>query len=849
MEHQNDKPSQTDRRAINMNNMRLMINRLINDDYMFLGQIEAATGLATLYDDDTNFHFKKDDFIQMHYDKLVPTVFKKIIQDSYYAEAVQALSLSTIIKQLAIHDPYLCNFPVKPHDAVKNGYFQWKCTYLDDRKTIILIASTDITEAVSQERDPLTGLLNRYGFYRHVRKVLDTDDKRHFSIIRIDLDNFKMLNDTLGIEAGDTLLKDCGAFLQKYRNEHTLFARLDSDHFAGLIPQDTLNDTALFEQLSHWFSTYPLKFKLSTHMGVYTVESRDMDAAIMCDRALLALKSIKGSYTKRIAWYDDSLRARLMEEQALSGEMAAALAQGQFEIYFQPQVNYESGALIGAEALVRWNHPERGMLPPSTFIPLFERNGFISDLDEYVWDRCCRILRKWLDDTQRYVPIAVSVNISRVDIYNPHLCERLTALVEKYHLPASMLKLEITETAYMQNPNQLIAVVKALREAGFLIEMDDFGSGYSSLNTLKDVPVDLLKLDMRFLSSGEDDARGGNILSSVIRMAHWLKIPVIAEGVETQHQADYLKSLGCLYMQGYYFDRPMAIDAFEPLLLRNAIEGTDRYKNVDLNGIAAFWDPSAQNALLFNSFVGGAAIIEYHMGEVEILRANDRFYKEIRTTREAYLQCQQQLLKRFDSVNRARYIEMLETAIRTGEEAECEIKSQPHALDAEPLWTANRVRLLAKNGDTCILYLALENINSRKHIEEQLRINQKALQLSISKMGKHVCYFDIATRTLSMPEAYAQKHGAPLVRQNIPHGAASVLPQDRLKYNAFYERILNGEETGSVVVRIQNINGGFSWEQIDFATQFSDEGNPVQAIVVVQDISAQVDEVLSALQR
>ena len=200
----------------------------------------------------------------------------------------------------------------------------------------------------------------------------------------------------------------------------------------------------------------------------------------MCDRALLALRSNKASFASWVGYYDESLRSRLIEEQALSSEMADALAAEQFVIYFQPQIDYEDCSLIGAEALVRWNHPVRGLVPSSEFVPLFERNRLISSLDEYVWEKCCQYIRKWLDASDVYSPAPLSVNISRVDIDHIQLCKTLLALVEKYALPPDMLKLEITESAYMQNPEQLISTVTELRQAGFTIEMDDFGSGYSS---------------------------------------------------------------------------------------------------------------------------------------------------------------------------------------------------------------------------------------------------------------------------------------------------------------------------------------------------------------------------------
>ena len=259
----------------------------------------------------------------------------------------------------------------------------------------------------------------------------------------------------------------------------------------------------------------------------------------------------------------------LLKEQELISEMEPALAKRQFILYLQPQYDYTTNTMTGAEALVRWKHPEKGLIPPGLFIPIFENNGFICKLDLYVWEEACRLLRKWIDLGLNPVPI--SVNISRRDIYSQNLVDIFENLIKTYKLDPRMLRLEITESAYMDNPEQLIKVVDDLRDLGFCIEMDDFGSGYSSLNTLKDVPVDVLKLDMKFIMSAtqgtdSEKSKGGHILSSIVRMANWLKLPVIAEGIETGIQADYLKSIGCFYMQGYYFAKPMPVDEYERLL-------------------------------------------------------------------------------------------------------------------------------------------------------------------------------------------------------------------------------------------------------------------------------------------
>jgi len=688
------------------------------------------------------------------------------------------------------------------------------------------------------EYDGLTGLFNKPGFFRRVRERLDGEPGTQFRLIRWDLDNFKMVNDTMGVEAGDRLLRDIGSAMQDVCCASAVFAHLEADHFVIFIPRKDRSPEDILREISAWFEAYPFDFKLSVHMGVYEIADPSAEVSVMCDRALLALKSVKSSFADRIGWYDESLRGRILEEQELSGEMTSALENGQFELYFQPQVNYASGAMIGAEALVRWRHPVKGLIPPGKFIPLFERNGFISTLDEYVWEQSCRYMRSWIDKTGT-LPISVSVNISRVDIYDPRLCGHLRGLVRRYGLPPSALRLEITESAYMQNAEQLISVVRDLRDAGFTVEMDDFGAGYSSLNTLKDVPVNVLKLDIRFLSGSENGARGGNILSSVIRMAHWLDMPVIAEGVETAAQADYLKSLNCFYMQGYYFGKPMPAAEFEALLGKSAGDISDRFGSAGLEGIAAFWDPSAQTALLFNSFVDGAAILEYRDGNAEVLRANDKFYEQLGTTREAYLPLQKHTLDRFGGEDREAYRGMLEASIRCGAEAECEVRSIPVHAGGAPFWTHNRVRLLAMNADGYLFYLAVENITARKEEEERLRVRREDLQLALSRAGKTVCGLDIASRTLTVPEDYARRHRLPgsAVRVTDDFVPGPVCPDDRERFRAFFREILAGEPDPAVTVRLEGAEGPVR-ERYEAALVRGGGGKPVRAVICVEDVTA-----------
>lgn len=277
--------------------------------------------------------------------------------------------------------------------------------------------------------------------------------------------------------------------------------------------------------------------------------------------------TIKGIYSQYVAVYNDEFRNKLIREQAITDSMENALAEKQFMVYFQPKNNLADDSMVGAEALVRWIHPVWGFVSPIEFIPLFEKNGFIRRLDEYVWDFVCSKLREWIDKGYKVVP--VSVNVSRADIYQPFLVDYFCDLIEKYNIDPSMLHLEITESAYKENPEQIIKTVEELRQYGFIIEMDDFGSGYSSLNMLGKMSLDILKLDMQFIRNEMAKPVECSILIDIVNMAHRLHLGVVAEGVETEEQKERLKSVDCDYAQGYYYSRPVPVNEYEHMLIIN----------------------------------------------------------------------------------------------------------------------------------------------------------------------------------------------------------------------------------------------------------------------------------------
>ena len=412
--------------------------------------------------------------------------------------------------------------------------------------------------------DRLTGLYSKQYFYQQAGEVLLRNPDQQYDIICSDIENFKLINDVFGVKAGDRLLRGIGNAYAERLKGIGICGRLNSDQFACLLKHRDDYTDDMFIEASILTNGLLDIHNIVMKWGIYNVEDRSVSIEQICDRALLAARSIKGQYGKYFAIYDDTLRNQLLREQAITDSMESALSQNQFLVYLQPKYRIKDEVLVGAEALVRWNHPVWGFLSPAEFIPLFEKNGFITRLDRFVWEKACAVLHDW--DERGYYPMSVSVNVSRADIYNEDLADTLVKIIEKYDLDPSRLHLEITESAYTENPKQIIDTVTTLRELGFVIEMDDFGSGYSSLNMLNDMPIDILKLDMKFIRSEMAKPKSQGILQFIINLARWMNLSVVAEGVETKAQLLRLTEIGWDYVQGYYFAKPMPCQEFEGLL-------------------------------------------------------------------------------------------------------------------------------------------------------------------------------------------------------------------------------------------------------------------------------------------
>ena len=392
--------------------------------------------------------------------------------------------------------------------------------------------------------DRLTGLYNKEHFLEMARRHLDKHPDTQFMVVCNDIKDFKLINDTFGPQAGDNVLMNIAKLVRSYADENIIYGRVGSDVFGFLIPK-TNEGEAFFRKLtSDAFLEYinmHTTYVLANHFGVYEVKDRSVPISVMCDRARRAIAVIKNDYHKKVAYYDDRMRDSAMQEQELLSELEESLKANEIQMYIQPQVTRDR-QIFGGEALVRWVHPEKGQILPGRFIPVLEQNGLISEVDKYIWEKACQQLKEWKEIGRE--DMYISVNISPKDFYFLDIYPIFTGLIERYGISPGNLRLEITESALSVNVERQLELINKLRAYGFSVEMDDFGSGYSSLSMLKDTNVDTLKVDMGFLQNTADVEKSRNILEMVIGLCKKLNLRVIVEGVETAEQVRFLTSLG-----------------------------------------------------------------------------------------------------------------------------------------------------------------------------------------------------------------------------------------------------------------------------------------------------------------
>ncbi|UUC41599.1 EAL domain-containing protein [Clostridioides difficile] len=432
---------------------------------------------------------------------------------------------------------------------------------------IIYIKKSNEKEILSLAyEDKVTHIGNQNKFYRECSKYLLDKPSLNYIIVYFDINNFKMINDTFGYEFGDNLLITIAKALKEELTEGEVFARLSSDYFAIFCDYKNGRNKIIRKLDSirnNIESNLSIVFEISLCVGIYFVEEDEVDIQKAVNKANMARSVAKGKNIN-YAIYNEDVRNKLSEESMILDDIKIALVKNQFEVYYQPKFSLVNGEMIGSEALIRWNHPEHSFISPAVFIPIAEKSKLILKIGRFVFEKVCTDLSEWKKQGKKIVP--VSVNLSRVELYQPDIVKFINKTIQMYNLSSDLIEIEITETVAINELNILKNVLNELRKYGFSISMDDFGTGYSSISCLRDMPIDILKLDKSFLDGIEHDERSRNIAKSIVSLAKSLDLVVIIEGVESKEQAELMKQFGCDLVQGFYFARPMPAKNFLDLL-------------------------------------------------------------------------------------------------------------------------------------------------------------------------------------------------------------------------------------------------------------------------------------------
>ena len=484
--------------------------------------------------------------------------------------------------------------------------------------------------APDHPRDELTGLLTENPFFELAQEKLGSLEGA-WCVVHIDIEHYKLFTDWYGLDTGRKLLASFGGILREAAHRQGgLAGYRGQDDFCLMIPYDRPMIDELYQRLRYVLVSLGCSIGFSPLFGVCMIDGSSDQILEIINHAALTAESIKGNFQRRIQIYDPAQHSRSAEEYRMLIDFQNALENGEITFWLQPQCRVSSGKVVGAESLARWIRPDGTQIPPATFVPLLEKYGMVSQLDQYIWEAVCAWLRSWVDRGHHILPI--SLNVSRVDVFTMDVPGFLSALVKKYGLPAGALKIEITESAWTVDAEKVIQTIESLRRMGFLVFMDDFGSGYSSLNMLRSLHVDVIKLDAQFLSINEQEERKGvGILESVVNMAKTMSTPIIVEGVESREQVQFLSDLGCRYMQGFYFHRPMPVSDFEALLADEShadFRGIEFKANEQIH-VREFLDSNVYSDAMLNNILGPVAFYQWKDGNVDIVRYNQQFYQMV----------------------------------------------------------------------------------------------------------------------------------------------------------------------------------------------------------------------------
>lgn len=587
--------------------------------------------------------------------------------------------------------------------------------------------------------DEETGLLNRAAFLKEASALIKKNPKFQYVMCSGDINRFRVINDLYGFNAGNKVLKVVSEQLKKIMPKGSLLARLDGGNFAIFFEYNPDVVHLLYDFKFFDTSSLQVKVPVTMRFGLYILRdsTEELNEALNC--ATLSMDKATSYSQNTYNLFTREYKEVMMMESRLTSLMQSALDNNEFRVFFQPQYNAITGELVGAESLCRWTQTDGTVVSPSVFIPLAEKNGFIRTLDKAIWRMTFLYVRRWLDEGIKMVPI--SINVSRISLTSDAIIYVIKNLENEFNVPPELIHFEITESAFASDSEVVIERINKIRNMGYRIAMDDFGSGYSSLNTLKDIPIDILKLDMGFIRNGTNMEKGGSIISNVTRMAQNLEYVTVAEGVETEEQAVFLRGIGTNIIQGFLYSMPISAEEFEDLLKKGV--GKSFITRLEAKGkidIGRFYDPSSSESLMFEEFTGPAAIIEYDYikDNTVVIRCNEKCYKLFGLGEKKKSSINKELKKYLKtSEGKKLSLSILDT-ISHSEPVVC-VTEHINKKTKYPLWVKSQSWEINKQGSKHILYLLLQDVTAEITKEKKLEVSNRQMELMMENTHISIC--------------------------------------------------------------------------------------------------------------
>jgi len=728
-------------------------------------------------------------------------------------------------------EPSVCQERFCLRDAKgRQVYVQVGFAAADPRQQIMLTIREDTAFGQGCECmvNRLTGLMNREAFLMRLAEPGIITG----AVVYFDVQRFKIINSMFGMPEGDRLLGHIAVCIRASLGERDFACQLNADRFAFYMDGSKEQVERCVEELFHEIASFGLPFEILCNAGIYLLEGDKPAVGKMLDCAIMAQSQVKGSFTHHFCWYTQALWESLLEDHEITGMMRKALQNREFLVYYQPQYNHSTGMMVGAEALSRWLSPQKGLIPPGQFIPVFEKSGFITRLDEYVFEEVCAFLRRCLDCSVPVVPI--SVNLTRHDLFTPGFLDKLADIREKYGVPVRYVRIEITESSALGSSRFINEALAKLHSYGFTVEMDDFGSGYSSLNILKDIDFDIIKLDMSFFEKEQvPTGRAGTILSSIVRMVNWLQLPLIVEGVEVAEQADFLRSIGCDYIQGYLYSRPLPEAEFERLL-REGRSGVTvpHMRLIEAMDANRFWSEDSLETLIFSNFVGGAAIFDYRKGgKAEILRVNEKYLRELGMNLYEKEVVNHDPMDTMEAGDMEIYRQTIDRAIETGDEEECETwrTITSSCCGRDRICIRSAMRVIGRSKGEYIFYVMIRNITAEKQRVADILASERRFKAASEQVNIYYWEYTVDTHEMRPCFRCMRDLGLPALMTNYPDSAIEMgvfPPEVADQYRDWHRQIAQGVPSLEAVMPLTVGRIPF---HVRYTTEFDENGRPIKA--------------------